>query len=201
MKISKIVGVIACLRHFVPFSTLRSIYQSLMLPYLTYGLITWGQAAKAYLNKLLLLQKRVLRMMYFLNPRTHAIPFFTSSNILPIHLLYFEAILHSVYDVSNNSAPDAISEKFVTISSVHSYNTRASSKGKYHTKFSSLNQQRNSFFSFGAKAWNYLPSQVCNLPKLAYKKSIHKALFTALEGEEDYIEAPHLLSKIYLYLT
>lgn len=33
-------------------------------------------------------------------------------------------------------------------------------------------------------------------PKMAYKKSIRKALFAALEGEEDYIEALNLLSKI-----
>ena len=81
------------------------------------------------------------------------------------------------------------------------HNTRASSCGKYHTKFSRLNQQRNSFLCFGAKAWNCLPSQVCNLLKLAFKKSIRKALFIALEGEEDYIEAPNLLSKINLYFT
>ena len=48
---------------------------------------------------------------------------------------------------------------------------------------------------------NCLPSQVCNLPKLAFKKSIRKALFAALESEEDYIEAPNLLSKINLYFT
>ena len=106
-----------------------------------------------------------------------------------------------MYDVSNNSAPEAISEKFVKTSLVHSYNTRASFSGKHHTKFSRLNQQRNSFLCFGAKAWNCLPSQVCNLPKLAFKKSIRKALFAALEGEEDYIEAPNLLSKINLYFT
>ena len=34
---------------------------------------------------------------------------------------------------------------------------------------------------------------------MAFKKSIRKALFAALEGEEDYIEAPNLLSKINLY--
>ena len=68
-------------------------------------------------------------------------------------------------------------------------------------KFSSLNQQRNSFSCFGMKAWNCLPSRVRNLPKLAFKKSIHKALFAALESEEDYIEEPNLLSKINLYLT
>ena len=77
-KVSKIVGVIARLRHFVPVATLRSIYQSLIIPYLSYGLAVWAQAAKSQLNKLWLLQKRVIRMMYFLKPTTHAIPFFLS---------------------------------------------------------------------------------------------------------------------------
>ena len=108
--------------------------------------------------------------MYFVNPRTHAIPFLISPKILPIHLLYFEAVLHSVYVASNNSAPKDISEKFVKTTLVRSYNTRASSCSKYHNKLSCLNQQWNSFLCFGAKAWNCLPSQVCNLPKLAIKK-------------------------------
>ena len=84
-------------------------------------------------NKLLLLQKCAIRLMYFLNPRTHAIPLFISSKILPIHLLYFEAILHSMYDVSNNSAPKDLCDKFIKTSLIHSYNTRAASCGKYHT--------------------------------------------------------------------
>ena len=154
MNISKILGVKSGLRHFVTFCTLRSIYQSLILPYLTYGLTAWGQAANAHLNKLLLLQKRAICLMDFLKPRTHAI----SSKILPIHLLYFEAILHSMYDVSNNSAPKDFSEKFIKTSLIHSYNTRAASCGNYHNKFSCLNQQRNSSSCFGVKAWNCLPS-------------------------------------------
>ena len=58
-------------------------------------------------------------------------------------------------------------------------------------------------FEWNAKVLNCLPSQVhvCNLPsKPTFKKSIRKALFTALEGEEDYIEAPKLLSIINLYI-
>ena len=105
-----------------------------------------------------------------------------------------------MYDVSNNSAPKDISDKFVKTSSIHSYNTRGASCGKDHIKFSRLNQQQNSFSCLGAKAWNCLPSRVCNLPKPAFKKSIRKALFAALEGEEDYIEAPKLLSIINLYI-
>ena len=54
-KISKIVGLIAKLRHFVPLHTLLNIYQSLISPYITYRLSVWGQACKSYLNEILIL--------------------------------------------------------------------------------------------------------------------------------------------------
>ena len=82
----------------VPFcGTLRRIYQYLILLYLTYGLTARGQATNAHPNKLLLIQERAVRLMYFLNLRTHAIPFVYFFKILPIHLLYFEAILQSMH--------------------------------------------------------------------------------------------------------
>ena len=81
LKISRTVGVVARLRHFVPRTTLLNIYQSLILPYLTYGLAAWGQAAKTHLKKILVLQKRVLRLMYFAEPRVHTMPLFISSKI------------------------------------------------------------------------------------------------------------------------
>ena len=75
-KISKWVGNIARLRHFVPTSTLLKIYRSLIEPYISYGLIAWGQAANSSLNKILILQKRALRLMYFSDRRAHTIPFY-----------------------------------------------------------------------------------------------------------------------------
>ena len=55
LKISRIIGVIARLRHFVPLCTLLSIYCSLIFPYMSYCLAAWGQAAKTHLQKLLVL--------------------------------------------------------------------------------------------------------------------------------------------------
>ena len=49
-KISKGVGIIARLRHFVPTSTLFKLYRSLIEPYISYGLTTWGQVANSILN-------------------------------------------------------------------------------------------------------------------------------------------------------
>ena len=100
LKISRTVGVVAHLRHFVPRTTLLNIYQSLILPYLTYGLAAWGQAAKTHLQKILVLQKRVLRLMYFSEPRAHAVPLFISSKILPLQMLYAEKVSSIMFDVS-----------------------------------------------------------------------------------------------------
>ena len=45
-KISKTVGFIARLRYYVPTSVLLRIYQSFIFPYLSYGIVVWGHAAK-----------------------------------------------------------------------------------------------------------------------------------------------------------
>ena len=60
-----------------------------MFPYLTFGLSAWGQAAQLHLNKLLLLRKRAIRFMNFSKARTHAVPLFISSKILPINNVHF----------------------------------------------------------------------------------------------------------------
>ena len=73
LKVSRTVGVVARLRHFVPRTTLLNIYQSLILPYYTFGLAAWSQPAKTHLQKILLLLKRVLRLMYFSEPRANAL--------------------------------------------------------------------------------------------------------------------------------
>ena len=67
--------MIAKLKYLVPSTVLVNIYNSLILPYITYGLIAWGNASNAYLNKILVLQKWVLRLIDFTNRREHAIPF------------------------------------------------------------------------------------------------------------------------------
>ena len=75
-KVSKTIGIIAKLRHFVPHHVLLTLYRSLILPYISYGICAWGHAAETHLHKLLVLQKRALGLMFFADPRTHAVPLF-----------------------------------------------------------------------------------------------------------------------------
>jgi hypothetical protein len=89
LKISRIIGIITRLRHFVPKHTLLRIYSGLINQYLTYGISVWGQANKSVLNCLLILQKKVIRIMNFANYQDHAIPLFYDFKILPMSFLYF----------------------------------------------------------------------------------------------------------------
>ena len=125
-KISKTIVVIARLRHLVPFETLTKIYRSLIYPYLSYGLTVWGNTTQKQLKKLIILQKRVLRLMHFAKNRYHAIPLFNNTNNLPISMLYVESVSKLMYDVTNELIPENISDLFIQTSNVHSYITRSS---------------------------------------------------------------------------
>ena len=104
--------MIARLRPFVPTSTLITLYRSLIFPHLSYGIAVWGQAAQTYLNQILFLQKRALRLIYFAPYGSHAIPLFLSSSSIPINALYFQSISTLMHDVFNKLAPCNISNLF-----------------------------------------------------------------------------------------
>ena len=89
-KISKSIGIIAKLRHYMPRHLLLTIYNTLITPYLTYGISAWSYCAKTHLNRLLILQKRVLRLFFSCRACEHAIPLFIKSNCLPISFLFFQ---------------------------------------------------------------------------------------------------------------
>ena len=64
-KISRSIGVMYKLRHYINLSMLVNIYYSLIYPHLIYAVQVWGSACKTELNKLLVLQKKAVRMMTF----------------------------------------------------------------------------------------------------------------------------------------
>ena len=119
LKISKTIGLLSKLRHFVPYHTLVNIYNSLITPYLRYGLIVWGQASKTHLNKLLILQKRALRFIHFSDRRDHAIPLFSNAHILSINFMHYKLLAETMHDMSNDLVPSNLKDLFVSTAKIH----------------------------------------------------------------------------------
>lgn len=195
-KISSHIGIISRLRHFTPFRTLLNIYRSLISPYISYGLTAWGQAAKTHLNKILLLQKRVVRLMNFSKFNVHAVPLFISTNILPLPLIYFKNCSILMHDVSNKVVPSNISALFTPTKDVHHYNTRSSTAGNFYINYSRLNHHKNSFSSIVAKIWNCIRDELRKLPKFRFKKKITESLFQIFLNQDSYPDIDTLINEM-----
>ena len=59
--IQRIIGVITCIRTFIPKQTWDTLYKNLVEPHFKYCSIVWGRCNQAQLNKLLQLQNRAAR--------------------------------------------------------------------------------------------------------------------------------------------
>ena len=184
--------MIAKLRHFVPRNILLHIYQSLIYPYISYGLTAWGMASKSALNRILILQKRCLRFIFFSERRAHAIPLFLDTSVLPVHFLSYEAVCCLMHDVSNQIAPSNILDLFTKTSHVHSYNTLSSKSQNYYQKFSRLEVQNKAFSRVGPRLWNELPARMRSLPMKTFKNELHNLLLSVLEQCDDYLDTDQI---------
>ena len=150
--------MIAKLRHFIPPKIILQIYNSLITPYISYAKVVLSSADKCHLNKILTLQKRVLRFMYFLGGRDHAILLFLNADILPVTFLYYENICCLMHDVCYERVPKNIIDLFAYTKIVHSYNTRASASRNFYIKHSKIQIQFKAFSRFGGRTWNEIPT-------------------------------------------
>ena len=57
-------------------------YYSIIYPFLTYGIQVWGLTYPTYLKPVTTLQKRVVRIMTFSNPRSYSEPLLKSLRLL-----------------------------------------------------------------------------------------------------------------------
>ena len=114
-------GLLSNLRHSPPRHIQIYIYQTLIHPHLNFGLAAWDQTSKTSLNEILILQEKVLRMMYFTDIREHAIPLFLDADILPVSFMYYKTVASLMQDITSNNSPTNLSNLFEKTSTIHSY--------------------------------------------------------------------------------
>ena len=84
--ISRNVGMIN--KFIIPERILRTLYCTLVLPYINYGILILGKACKAYLEKIHKLQKRAVRIISNSHYRSHSAPLFQKHDILNVYDSY-----------------------------------------------------------------------------------------------------------------
>jgi hypothetical protein len=104
-KISKSLFCINRLKNFLPQTTLRTLYFSLIHPHLLYCLNMYSISTKTKLDELFLLQKKAVRVVCNESYNAHTGPLFTRLNILPFHDLILFERLKFMHRFSYNNQP------------------------------------------------------------------------------------------------
>ena len=85
-KIAKGMFLIRKLRYEVTLDVLKVIYFSYIYPHILYGILLWGNDPN--IKRILILQKKAIKIMCNVNVRTHSKPLFKKLNILTVTSLY-----------------------------------------------------------------------------------------------------------------
>ena len=129
-KLSRAVGMLAKVRHYVPQDTLKNIYFAIFNSDLIYGSQVWIHGHSALLEKIQILQNKALRVINFKTNRESANQLYKQSNIVKISDNTTILNCLFVHDHQNGILPDAFNNFIKRNEDVHSHNTRISTKKK-----------------------------------------------------------------------
>ena len=122
--ISRNIGVMNKLKYAIPDHILKTLYCTLIQPYLSYGILIWGSTCKSYLDKLIKLQKWAIRTVCSSHYRSHTGHLFAKCNFLTVTDMYTLELGVFMYRFSITDLPVAFKEYFKKRSEIHDYPTR-----------------------------------------------------------------------------
>lgn len=175
-KLSSAIYAINRVKRLVPDTVLKTLYYSLVYSHLSYGIILWGSTYATHINKLVTMQKKIVRAISNAEYNEHAHPFFLELNLLKLNDIYTIEMAKFMYKYVNKDLPEPLSNIFVNTHHIHDHNTRQST---FMRPFKSrLNTTFNSVLSKGPRIWNALPVGLQNKTNLtSFMSSLKKTIF------------------------
>lgn len=157
-KIIKFISIFYKIRDKMPQDCLRSLYFALVHPHISYGIELYANTNITYLDKLNVLNNRLLRTLQRKDKRCSVVCLYKEYNTLPISLLYDRQLLLFVHSCIHNSEmlPSIFSNYVTDNTTLHDHNTRQ--KHDLHMTLHSTSFGQRSTSYKGGKAWNSLPT-------------------------------------------
>ena len=119
-KICRTLGVMNCLKRYLPSSALKIMYDSLSLSHIQFGITCWGFEW----GRLAKLQKRAVRIITNSKYNAHTEPLFKDLHLLKITDIFDVQCMEFWYKFSNNTLPNYFRFMFQYNSSLYDIETR-----------------------------------------------------------------------------
>ena len=176
IKISKNLGIIYKLRYLVSITLLKQLYYSLIYPYISYGIMSWGTACQTRLQTIKRKQNKCLRAIFFAPMNESATPFYQLLEIHELNSIFEIKDSTLVYKLRNShpNLPSALSNLISVSSHVHNHNTRLAVKDNLHRPVSRTNYGLSRFAAIASKIWEKIPFPLKKLPFQSFLKQIKR---------------------------
>ena len=120
-KITRSIGILNRLKHFLPLDIRKIMYNSLTLSHINYGILLWGFNS----NRIIKLQKKAIRLLNLSKYNAHTEPIFKSLNTLKLNDIFCLNQLKFYYKLIHNKLPDYFDQfRLKENRQFHHHNTR-----------------------------------------------------------------------------
>ena len=160
LKISRGLGIIGRVKHILPSKTLLMLYYSLIYPYISYCCIIWGSTCKTLLNKVTLLQKRVVRLITHSEFRSTTGPLFIYLSLFKVSDVHKMQILQFMCQFKRGMLPHSCMHYFTVNNITLTYALR--NNNNFNLPFCRTNIRQRCVCYSGPKFWNTLPYDIQN---------------------------------------
>ena len=136
----------------------------LFLVFLYYGNIVWGCTYETNLRRLIILQKRVVRLITKSKFDAHTAPIFYKYKLFTMSNIYKLQTGLFMFSINNKLLPKKFQVMFHKNSAVHSYQTRQANH--FRIPYFRTNIKKFTIVYQGPKLWNALPLKLKLCPTL-----------------------------------
>ena len=177
---------------------MKQLYYSQVFPYLIGEISIWGshEPNKGYLQPLIRTQKRLIRLMCNLPPRTHTNPLMKRHNIMNITNFYIHRSclqMHPFIHPHTNLNRPQHNHHYLWTAQVHDYPTRHSLRGNHyipnpnahkHSKLKEPAITASHYTRTLSNLWNSIPADIRDTPHRAtFKKKLKQYLMDKQNSE------------------
>jgi len=183
-KLSRSVGFLSKLRHFLDYKTLISIYYALFDSHIIYRLQCFGYINQTSFEKIDKLQKKALKIIHFKSITESTRPLFINSRILPIRKqLQLKNCLFA-FDFLKNKQPSYF-QNFLRLSGTgHNHVTRVSSHRLVTSMTNTIRCGTYNIPNQISKDWNefcpHILANIRQISKSTFKKHLHAYIITQI---------------------
>ena len=157
------------------YSVILPYYTS--IPYLYYCNLAWGSTYKANLQRIVILQKRALRIVNNSSYDANTSPIFKELKLLKFHDIHSFQLGFFMFSLKNSTLPSKFNNLFLINSQIHNYNTR--NAHLFRLPLCRTNTRQFSIYFQGPKFYNSLNSTITGSSSSAsFKRKLKEFLLS-----------------------